>query len=115
MNAEIRQCTPSNATISHFTMALRQLAVAIRKNPQKRKTAWCYGKTANAVTRAPIQENGVHGVRLHLSTSIAHLAILLRQKPTSIEGGEGVGSERSERKGIFSGAKRGAASRGDTL
>ncbi|SEP27209.1 hypothetical protein SAMN04487948_13021 [Halogranum amylolyticum] len=35
------------------------------------------------------------------------------QKPTSIEGGEGVGSERSEREGIFSGAKRGAASRGD--
>jgi hypothetical protein len=35
------------------------------------------------------------------------------QKPTSIEGGEAVGSKGSERVGIFSGAKRGAAPKGD--
>ncbi|MDS0243749.1 MULTISPECIES: hypothetical protein [unclassified Haloferax] len=109
MNSEIGEFTPSNATLSHFEMALRQLAVAIRENPQKRKTAWRYGKAKNAVTLAPIQENAVHGVRPHLRTSIAHLVVLLRQKATSIDGGYAGASERSERREIFSGAKLGAA------
>lgn len=114
MNFEIGQCTPSNAILLHFAMALRQPAVAIRENPQKRQTAWCYGKAENGVTLAPAQKNAVHGVRLHLSVSIAHLSILLRQSATSIDGGYAGASERSERRGIFSGAKRGAALRGDT-
>ncbi len=90
-------------------MALRQLAIASFENLQKRKTAWCYGKTENAVTLAPTQENAVHGVHLQLRSSIVHLEILLRQKATSIDGGYAGASERSEYGEIFSGARRGAA------
>lgn len=92
-------------------MALQQPTVSIRENLQKRKTASCYGKNENAVTLPLAQENAVHGVRREPSASIAHLGILLRQKATSIDGGYAGASERSERGEIFSGAKRGAATK----
>ena len=113
MNRDIVRYSASTSLAPHSESALRQTNFAMRRNQQNRKTWRCFTQYRYAISEAPVQENAVYAVGLRYSASICGFSNLAPQKATSIDGGYAGASERSERKGIFSGAKRGAAPRGD--
>jgi hypothetical protein len=113
MNRDIVRYSASTLLAPHSESALQQTQFAMRRNQQNRKTWRFSTQYRYAVSETPVQENAVYAVGLRYGASICGFSNSASQKPTSIEGGEAVGSERSERRGIFSGAKRGAAPKGD--
>jgi hypothetical protein len=114
MNRDIVRYRASTLLAPHLENALRQTNFAMRRNQQNRKTWPCSTQYRYAISETPVQENAIYAVGLRYSASIFGFRNSAPQSATSIDGGYAGASKRSERGRIFSGAKRGAASRGDT-